>query len=176
MRGSPVLKTPQKTAPPQMLRLPRIFLFFNTTREPQWVPSENFHLLSLQKTRSESPGAAPPQNFPFFKHYAPPQKRSESPVFINPLTTGVENECWLRGMVHLDYNLPNVIWLGFGKVESYLIHTISEKAKNDKSKVRTRADRLWPSTVLPPMPDERAHYKRLTFILTVRKLNVWVFM
>ena len=65
-----------------MLRLPRIFLFFNTTREPQWVPSESFHLLSLQKTRSESPGAAPPQNFPFFEHYAPPQKRSESPVFM----------------------------------------------------------------------------------------------
>ena len=76
-----------------MLRLPRIFLFFNTTREPQWVPSESFHLLSLQKTRSESPGAAPTQNFPIFKHnvfpifkhniiYAPPQKHSDSPVFM----------------------------------------------------------------------------------------------
>ena len=68
--------------------------------------------------------------------------------FFNPLTTGVENECWLRGMVHLDYNLPNVIWLGFGQVESYLIHTISEKAKNNKGKVRTRADKQWTSTVM----------------------------
>ena len=47
-----------------MLRVPRIFLFFNTTREAQWLPSERFHLLSLHKTRSESPGAAPPQIFP----------------------------------------------------------------------------------------------------------------
>ena len=64
MRGSPVSKTPQKTAPPQMLRLPRIFLSFNIARGAQWLPSERFHLLSLQKTRSESPGPAPPQNFP----------------------------------------------------------------------------------------------------------------
>ena len=65
-----------------MLRLPRIFLFFNITRRAQWLPSERFHLLSLHKTRSESPGAAPPQIFPILKHYAPPQKRSDSPVFI----------------------------------------------------------------------------------------------
>ena len=65
-----------------MLRLPRIFLFFNITRGAQWLPSQRFHLLSLHKTRSESPGAAPPQNFPIPKHLAPPQKRSDSPVFI----------------------------------------------------------------------------------------------
>ena len=89
MRVSPVSKTPQKTAPPQMLRLARIFLFFNITREAQkiskkaqWLPTEGFHLLSLHKTRSESPGAAPPQNFPILKHYAPPQKRSGSPICI----------------------------------------------------------------------------------------------
>ena len=64
MRVSPVSKTPQKTAPPQMLRLARIFLFFNITRGAQWLPSERFDLLSLHKTRSESPGAAAPQNFP----------------------------------------------------------------------------------------------------------------
>ena len=52
-------------------------------------------------------------------------------------------ECWLRGMVHLDYNLPNVIWLDFGQVESHLIHALYEKAKNDKSKIGTRAERLW---------------------------------
>ena len=50
------------------------------------------------------------------------------------------------------YNLPNVILLGFGQVESHLIHTVSEKGKNDKSKVRTRADRLCLSTVLPSTP------------------------
>ena len=65
-----------------MLRLPRIFLFFNITREAQWFPGERLHLLSLHKTRSESPGAAPPQNFPILKHYAPPQKGSDSPVFM----------------------------------------------------------------------------------------------
>ena len=69
-----------------MLRVPRIFLFFNTTREAQWLPSERFHLLSLHKTRSESPGAAPPQIFPILKHYAPPQKRSDSPVSKPPVS------------------------------------------------------------------------------------------
>ena len=77
----PSFEDPQKTAPPQMLRLPRIFLFFNTTREPQWLPSERLHLLSLHKTRSEPPGAAPPQNFPIFKHYAPP-RNTVTPQFL----------------------------------------------------------------------------------------------
>ena len=45
-------------------------------------PSERFHLLSLHKTRSESQGAAPPQIFPILEYYAPPQKRSDSPVFM----------------------------------------------------------------------------------------------
>ena len=40
-----------------------------------------------------------------------------------------------------------------GQVESYLIHALSEKAKSDKSKVRTRADRPGPSTLLPSEPD-----------------------
>ena len=53
-----------------MLRLPRIFIFFSITRGAQWLPSERFLLLSLHKTRSESPGAAPPQ------------KRSDSLVFM----------------------------------------------------------------------------------------------
>ena len=46
---------PQFRRPPKKLRLPRIFLFFNITRGAQWLPSERFHLLSLHKTRSESP-------------------------------------------------------------------------------------------------------------------------
>ena len=52
--GSPVTvgpqETPEKTAPPQK------------------VPISRFYLLSLLKTRSDSPGAAPPQNFPIIKH------------------------------------------------------------------------------------------------------------
>ena len=60
---------------------------------------------------------------------------------INPgvLLIMYKNECWLREGIHLDptYSLPNVIWLGFGKVESRLSQTLSE---NDKGKVRTRAD------------------------------------
>ena len=90
---------------------------------------------------------------------------------INPLTTGVENECWLRGMVHLDNNLPNVIWLGFGQVESYLFHTLSEKAKNNINRFRTRADRLWRSTVLPPEPIWLDDEERLIFIATFTKFN-----
>ena len=49
-----------------------------------------------------------------------------------------KNECWVREGFYLDptFNLPNVIWLGFEKVESRLSQTLSE---NDKGKVRTRA-------------------------------------
>ena len=54
--GSPATvgpqETPEKTAPPQK------------------VPISRFYLLSLLKTRSDSPGAASPQNFPILKHYA----------------------------------------------------------------------------------------------------------
>ena len=46
------LETPEKTAPPQK------------------VPISRFYLLSLLKTRSDSAGAAPPQNFPILKHYS----------------------------------------------------------------------------------------------------------
>ena len=61
-------------------------------------------------------------------------------IVINPLATGVENECWLRewNKKCAAYNLPNVIWLGLGQVESYLIQKFYEKVKNDRSKVRTR--------------------------------------
>ena len=54
-----------------------IFLFFNITRGAQWLPSERFYLLSLHNTRDDSPGAAPPQNFPIPKHYVPPQKNPQ---------------------------------------------------------------------------------------------------
>ena len=59
---------------------------------------------------------------------------------INPgvLLIMYKNECWVREGFYLDptFNLPNVIWLGFEKVESRLSQTLSE---NDKGKVRTRA-------------------------------------
>ena len=37
------------------------------TAPPQKVPISRFYLLSLLKTRSDSPGAAPPQNFHILK-------------------------------------------------------------------------------------------------------------
>ena len=83
-----------------MLRVLRIFLFFYTTREAQWLPSERFHLLSLHKTRSESQGAAPPQDFPTLKHYAPPKKRSDSPVFMRKSSQKSSGD---RHIIELDF-------------------------------------------------------------------------
>ena len=64
-------------------------------------------------------------------------------LYFNPFTTGVENESWLRGWSHFYH----VIWLALGQVESYLIQTFSKKVKNDKGKIRTRADGLCYPTV-----------------------------
>ena len=66
--GSPATvgphETPEKTSPPQK------------------VPISRFYLLSLLKTRSDSPGAAPPQNFPILKHYASSSNIRMSRVFL----------------------------------------------------------------------------------------------
>ena len=49
---------------------------------PQKVPICRFYLLSLLKTRSDSPGAAPPRNFPILKHYASSSNIRMSRVFL----------------------------------------------------------------------------------------------
>ena len=68
-------------------------------------------------------------------------------IVINPLATGVENECWLRGWNNFWQVQKWVLTTGMEQkmrrlqlAKRHLIglQTFYEKVKNDKSKVRTR--------------------------------------
>ena len=90
-----------------------------------------------------------------------------------------DSEFWKPGSEMLGWNifvpvLHNVLWLGFGQIESRLIQTLSKKNKIEVGKVRS----------LGPQPRALARpVCRLTFIRTVircyvwmTKINLWLFI